>query len=861
MSEDFGSWMLRIREALLQPSSPIVHRDGRWRVTKRAELWGIVGSRIFDGHLDAFKESAVEVLTERDPRFELPTEKRHVASIYGETLKHSPELRRGLAESLALLGTRPSDLHNCSQHKAEATAVLSVRAIFEKADGVLWATLDSLLPTLAEASPDEFLTAVENSLGKSPCPFDELFSLEVSGIFGANYLTGLLWALETLAWDETHFAQSCLMLAKLAELDPGGDWTNRPANSLTRIFLPWLPQTAAAATKRQAVIRKLKDEFPRIAWDVLLCLLPKQKQVSLPTRKPEWRKANSDSWEVRVGREEYLKQVEFYADLTVEMARKDSEKCIELVEHLDSLPPNAFEQAMKQLASDNMSSTSDEQRLRLWNLLSTLSSKHRRFSDADWAMNEERIEKIEEVAGALAPNDPLRLYRLQFAYGSVHIYSETSDWKSERERSRDRQQRAIQEILAWGGLDAVIQFAEEVDASGTVGELLGNVADPQVDARILPIMLVTERPKLAEFTSGYVSGRHNTSGWDWVDKLNRGNWTPRHIGQFLCYLPFGHETWNRVICWLADSESEYWSRPNTGFYHSEDDLAYAVDKYIEYGHSNAAIACLSHIIYDGKPLNTGQAIDALLNAGKSEVSVESTDVSQILVALQNDPNTDLDSLFEVELMYLPHFRYEAGRLRTLGNKLALDPAFFCTTIGILYLPEGTSPPTKDYTKAQKDRATLLFGLLDDWQILPGTQLDGMFLPNGFCRWLSQVKKISEDSGHLKVALGHVGQVLIHGPPDDDGLWIHRTIAGVLEDEKAGPMRDGFTRALYNSRGAHWVDPEGKPEKELAEKYREQAERVEIEGYVRLATALRRLAEGYDREAERIASEQEDLLDE
>ena len=39
--------------------------------------------------------------------------------------------------------------------------------------------------------------------------------------------------------------------------------------------------------------------------------------------------------------------------------------------------------------------------------------------------------------------------------------------------------------------------------------------------------------------------------------------------------------------------------------------------------------------------------------------------------------------------------------------------------------------------------------------------------------------------------------------------------------------------LYNSRGVHWVDPTGKPESDLAEKYRLQAETLEIAGFHRL----------------------------
>jgi len=99
----------------------------------------------------------------------------------------------------------------------------------------------------------------------------------------------------------------------------------------------------------------------------------------------------------------------------------------------------------------------------------------------------------------------------------------------------------------------------------------------------------------------------------------------------------------------------------------------------------------------------------------------------------------------------------------------------------------------------------------------------------------------------------VGHVLIYAPPDPDGLWIHRSVGAVLNAEGSDQMRVGFRTELFNSRGVYWVDPTGKPERELAAKFRKQAEEVEVAGYHRLSTTLRELAESYDREAERILS--------
>jgi len=148
-------------------------------------------------------------------------------------------------------------------------------------------------------------------------------------------------------------------------------------------------------------------------------------------------------------------------------------------------------------------------------------------------------------------------------------------------------------------------------------------------------------------------------------------------------------------------------------------------------------------------------------------------------------------------------------------------------------------------------------LLNEWKILPGTQTDGSFSADRFIEWLQSTKKICMESGHLEVALINVGEVLIHSPVDPDGLWMHRTVAAALNDRDADGMRNGYSTGVYNSRGAHWVDPTGKPEKELAEQFRHRAEEIENAGFSRFAGTLRNLAEGYERDAERVISEHKD----
>ena len=856
--KEFSTWISIIREILQQQESPVALKNGVWSVTERYELWSALGPRLFDDDLDIFKKCVVSVLTEHDPMFDLPPEERYVASIHGKVLSHSPHLRKGLAESLALLGSHPADLVNCSQNKPETTAVLAIREIFENADWVLWGSLNNLLPLLAEAAPDEFLKTVENALGQTPCPFNDLFSQERTGITGGNYLTGLFWALETLAWDENFLVRVSVILGELASLDPGGNWANRPANSLTTIFLPWFPQTIASIDKRKVALQTLQKEIPEIAWKILLSLLPNQHQISAGTHKPSWRKTIPEGWKKEVTNEEYWEQVSFYADLAVSMASHDIDKLTELISHLNNLPPSSFNKVLEYMSSEAVSTKPENERLGLWTELTEFVSKHRRFADAKWALRPDIVTKIESVAKTLSPQNPLNLHRRLFSNRDFDLYEEKGNWQEQQKKLEECRQQAIKNILDFGGIDTVLMFAESVESPFKVGLSLGFIADEKTDLVILPDLLETDNKNLMQFASGYVWRRHSRKGWAWVDNIDITSWSLSQIGLFLTHLPFTEETWNRVTAWLGDSEVEYWSKTTANPYQAECDLGAAIDKLIEYGRPNVAINCLSKILHDKQPLDKSRSVKALLSAISStepSYSVDIYDIVEIIKALQDDPDTNTDDLFRVEWAYLPLLdRHHDVSPKLLENRLASDSAFFCEVIRLIYRSKKEAKSEKELSEQNKSIATNAWRLLHEWRTPPGMQPDGTFSREKFTQWLEHTKGACAESGHIEVALTHVGNVLIYCPPDPKGLWIDKAAAEALNGKDAEEMRNGFRLGIFNSRGVHWVDPTGKPELELAEKYREQAEDVENAGYQRFAATLRSLSESYNRDAERIVNE-------
>lgn len=851
--KSYGEWVGKMRKIALRPGTPLTQRDGAWKLVARYEGWYALGPWLFDEHLGQLRKVAVVVLREQDPKFELPPNERYAASIHGKVLTHSHLLRRGLTESLALLGSHPKALTSCSPGKAETTAVLAVREILADADWVLWASLNDLLPLLAEAAPREFLDAVEKALNSDPCPFYTVFSQEGSGIMGANYMTGLLWALETLAWDVEYLTRVVIVLGELSARDPGGTWGNRPANSLSTILLPWMPQTCAPIEKRRAAVATLINELPDVTWKLLLSLLPQSSRASLGSSKPEWREMIPDDWSEGVTHLEYWKQIAIYAELAINAAKSDLSKLADLIDRLDDLPSPALEQLLAHLGSNAITTMPQTDRLRLWNELVDLVTRHRRYADARWAMKPEQVEKIAAVAERLAPDAPaFRHQRLFSKRDHLDLCEEKDNFEEQSNAIEECRKRAISEVFATRGVQAVLEFAKAVESPWRVGIAFGVVADNDVDQAILPELLETENKSLAQFAGGFVCGRLRARGWQWVDEVDTSQWASTQTGQFLAYLPFTYKTWERSARLLGEDESLYWTRTNVDPYEAEKGLEVAVDHLIKHGRPHAAIRCLNEMWHKKQPLDTHQAARALLAAPKSSEStheIDVYDIVEVIKALQDDPGTDHDSLFRIEWAYLLLLdRYHGAYPKLLEQRLADDPDFFCEVIRTVFRSKNEEHPAKEPPEGQKDVSTNAYRLLRQWRTPPGSQKDGTFDGEALTAWLEQVKASCVESGHLEVALTMVGHVLIHTPPDPDGLWIHHSAAAALNAKDVNDMREGFWIALFNSRGVHGFTA-GQEERQFAEKYRMKADEIESRAYYRLANSLRELAASYERDAE------------
>lgn len=137
------------------------------------------------------------------------------------------------------------------------------------------------------------------------------------------------------------------------------------------------------------------------------------------------------------------------------------------------------------------------------------------------------------------------------------------------------------------------------------------------------------------------------------------------------------------------------------------------------------------------------------------------------------------------------------------------------------------------------------------ECIPGIDWNGNFDAKRFDYWMKTVKTWSRDNDRYEVAMHTVGSGLSYAELDEDKLP-QTAIIEELNRVENEELRRGYYLGIINQRGVHWIDPEGKPELELAEDYENRANIAESRGYSRYAGVLRVVVDEFRREARRNA---------
>jgi len=870
--DEFEQWLHRWR---IESDPPIRLVGNVWQIVSRQDAWSLLCRFINVSVLDRFGEVVEEVLQEIDPRFELPPEERWLANVHGKVTRYSGWLRNGLTEMLTILASYGDrDCQNIGIPSVQDQVSLCVRQLLmENMTGQRWSSLAGELPLLAEAAPEIFMEAVETGLqGENP-PVMELFVEE--GDMGGCPHSGLLWALESISWNLKYLARVVHILAKLARLDPGGRWTNRPSNTLREIFRDSLPQTKAPLDERLKIIDSLIVRECASGWKLLLDLLPERVGgISTPIHRPKFQEWD-EGWTKGVTYKEYYQHTVAIAERILKHVDEEpSTRWLEVLKKLPQLPKESFDVAVIQLRSD-LGMLADTAANEICNELREIISRHREFSDAKWALPKESVDQLDEVYQSLTPSDLVARYKFLFDTPLPNL-SESKphlDYEQKQEIIEQARIVALEEI--WGTLQTsgIERLAAVAKLPWSVGNSLGNSRFANKIEGLVLSWLDNENSSLVQTAKAYVSARYRQKH-EWLATIREqytGIWSDKTWAAFCLDLPFAKAVFDFLETLAEGVKKDYWENV-WRYYLQNEDAKYAswvIEKLLAHRRPLAAINAAAQYLHtisretglDGDLLARALELAATDPADQETTPLSSInyDVIKVLGELQSSPDIDERRLARIEWMYVGILRHNEIQPVALLRAVLKNPSFFVHLICLAFAArphiEGElSDLSPELRRQQAENAWHLLEFVDQ---LPGQsdmqEVDVAQLQE----WMEKVREECAKRNRRAIGDEYIGKLLSHSPSGSDGIWPHEAVRDIIEQYESRDVEKGIEVGLFNQRGVtlRALGEGGKQERGLAEKYQEQADEIKYR-WPRTAAVLGRIADSYKRFAAKLDLEDE-----
>lgn len=845
----------------------------RGLVSKVDVLFAIAGS-VTKADLERFFQVAKIILSEDDPSLDLPEKERWAAAIHGKTREFSSALRDGISETVVLLAVYGNHLFKSRLgFDAEAKSAQLVRELLTPLTTRTLEANDRDLPTYAEAAPEEFLAIIKSDLiSDSPEVFGLLRPAD-TGFFGGNCpRTGLLWALEGLAWSPDTFMQSVLVLGHLSTVEITDNWSNKPIQSLECIFRAWMPQTAASHDLRVSAIKKLAEKFPEISWKTCLAQFESGHSVGDYSHKPRWRADGYGYGEPFKTHEPRIAFIREMIDMALAWSSPyTAEMLCNLIECLPNLLDEHQAKVWSLIRVWVADGVSDSDMAKVRETIRTRVMSRRR-GKASKGKNAARMTKeAKAVYQSLEPTDLLNKHEWLFKESWVEdsadeLYDDGTNFEKREERITKLRTEALREILRDNGFDGILHLAEMGKASWRIGWILGTelLSKSEITTNIIQA-LSTDAKAISWARKNLIAGALR-SLTDEARSVVLGELaatlSKSDMVQLLLNAPFCRCTWEVVEGLSKPFAVEYWKEiiPEWIFDEKHNENNEAVEHLLAIQRPRAAFSAVHFKLEDINPPLLHRMLSEMAmndNDQPEQYQLQQYDIERAFSLLDKNSNATLDEKAGLEFAYIDILSRGSGSRSNYGvpnleKYIEAHPEFFVRAVVWAYKRRHGGEDPEDW-KVPKDQVQHLaergHRLLDALERVPGRDKSGELDADKLSAWVKTIR--SKCSELDRAASGDIclGKLFSSSPKGSDGVWPCEPVRQVLEEIQSEKISEGASTGLYNARGVHWRGEGGGQERELADKYRGWANILQYSHPFVASTLLKEMMKTYEREAD------------
>ena len=855
-----------VLDNLKRHEAPLVMSvDNGWYLVSPDDAWLSLGEHLTKHDLDRLKSVSLQVLGERNPALDLDLDKRWMANVLGRERAYSPTLREGLARTLVLLSLHGDRVRGPGGCNGAIWASHIVQELLQEPDGPnagdMWVSLAGLLPLLAEAAPDVFITAIREACNSNDAPLAAMFTDRDGGnspVPPQSPHIHLLWALERLAWSPSHSSLVADVLGALSEIDPFSRSSGRPLDSLAGLFSVSQASVAAPLFGSIESLNRLRRNHPDTAWLLIMELIRTRCFGSYHLRKPRFRNWETETTALTTVYNEFATAI---AESAIEDAGADASRFAVLIEELPNLFPELRTQVVDAIESRGaaaMFSVEGERELR--SRMLEMVRKHRAFPEANWTLPESEVRRIEEVAALIEIHDPVIEHLWLFEEDYPRIPGVEAVTNEHNQRLAEMRRDAIVAVYEKTGLDDVSRLITESSqlsavAPWAVGTALHDAFGLDLESPMLD-WLAHDDDTNRQTARYYLERQFRQAGWTWLQTLlDSSGLTDRQRALLLLTAPREPKTWDLAAKLGPDVESHYWQLFTPyGLGHDFEFVDLAAKLLISAQQSRTALElfALYGIKSETGALLAAQVLEAPQAVGRDQF------IRHSLRRLIQDLNRYRDAigrqrLAALEWSYLPAF-HDNPPIEALGLELQQNPALFVDIVSMAFLPHQRDRDNDDQNRPKEgsDRernARNAMRLLNSWTWTRTGDTDDNSELSTMRAWVNDTLDRLRDADRLVVGEQIIGQMLGSITDSNEQMRPAKVARDLLEDLRRPDIETGVYLSLINSRGVTCRTPGegGAQEASLAAAFHDQSQRAQ-DNWPITARILSRIADRYDHEA-------------
>ena len=792
-----------LNRLLYLEDSPLEKIDELWHIRSPFDVLMNISKFIIDDDFDCLKNILLKIF-----KMEKLDGTKNLSDC-------SNFLKRGVLQTLILISTFGD---NCELNILNAVSWVDdvMEILFSNESITFLKNNVSFLTLLAEISPKVYINFLESKIFNKG--YYEYSDEEKSFL---THSFDLLNSLETLVWEKEYFPRIVILISKLALFSQDDKFYPNPNNSLKDIFMPWYPKTFASLEDRLKMLDKLLIEFPDVGWNLLMNLMPSDRQSSMQISGPVYRKSHCNF----VSNEELI---ENYNNLILKVFNFIGEDSIKWVRFLDFYTYIGSEyriRANKELLSlDKSKNDTLAIRDKIRWILSF--SKH----DSKNILTKKEWDDLKEVYDYLAPSDIID--QNIWLFNESHPRLITADFLDDEKLVSVRKEvvNLINENL---GFDGFIDLAKKCKHPSMLGKYLIKCA-LNFDNDIIN-ELENDNENIQKFVEGYIF--HLTINDNRLLDMIDFHWSKEKLKRFLIYCKSKREIWSLIENYGEDIQRQYWMNSNWQVINNTEDCEFYIKKLINFGNFDNAIisACLNKDI-----ISIDLIYDLLIKANVNQISVYPFYISELLEKISSFI-TD-EKLAHLEIRYYNYLENDNGFPKAVYKLFIEDNSYFVKHVL-------NSCNKTDYSLSNIDHLTSIF-ILHDFNMIPGKNNDNTIDYEFLKNWVNHSRECTKKEGCLSLCDSYLG-TLFANVEEIEGYFPPIEVCKIIDEINSPDLNESFSVGIFNKRGvfSKRIIEGGNQELELSKKYENYSEKIRVDFPI-TSNLLKEVSETYGDDSKR-----------